>query len=187
MKIVIVAGSNRKAATSTRLAEYIQTIMEQEGNQVTLIDLFQTPVPFYSPDEDYEDHISLDGLKKAMREADAVVLTTPEYHSGISGVLKNALDHLGQEHFEGKAVLSVSSAGGAVAVSSLTQLQTIVRNLHGINSPEWISIGGDQRKSFQTNLTSNDIHPDMNKRVHGVVASFLQLAELVSRKKTHHS
>lgn len=38
-------------------------------------------------------------------------------------------------HISGKPVLSVSSAGGPVGVSSLTHLQSIMRNLHGVNSP----------------------------------------------------
>ncbi|SDN25821.1 NAD(P)H-dependent FMN reductase [Paenibacillus sp. yr247] len=182
MKITIIAGSNHKAATSTRLAEYIQHLMELDGQQATLIDLYQSPIPFYSPDDAHGGHEDLERFKRAMNEAEGIVLTTPEYHSGISGVLKNALDHLAQEHFNNKAVLSVSSAGGAVAVSSLTQLQTIVRNLHGINCPEWLSIGGDQRKSFQIGVAHSEIHPDVNKRVRRVVGSFLELAERLALK-----
>ncbi|MFC5449497.1 NADPH-dependent FMN reductase [Paenibacillus aestuarii] len=184
MNIVILAGSNRKEATSTRLSEYIQALMVQKGKQVQLIDLYQTPVPFYSPDEGYHNHPGLANLKKSMLEADAIVLATPEYHSSISGVLKNALDHLSKDHFGGKVVLSVSSSGGAIAVSSLTQLQTIVRNLHGINCPEWISIGGDQRKSFSTPVAET-IQPDVEKRVKHVVDAFLQLAGQMSKTKAH--
>lgn len=176
MKITIVAGSNQRAATSTRLATYIQHLATQDQHEVTLIDLYKTPLPFYTPD-DADNHHVLDTFKQAMLSADAIVLATPEYHSGMSGVLKNALDHVGQDHFHNKAVLSVSSSGGAVAVSSLTQMQTTVRNLHGINSPEWISIGGDQRKSFREDVHFDDIHPDVDKRVRRVVGSFLQLAE----------
>jgi azobenzene reductase len=175
MRITLITGSNHQAATSTRLTEYIQHLVQSHGHQATLIDLNKTPIPFYSPDDAHGGHEALEFLKRAMHEADSIVLATPEYHSGISGVLKNALDHLGQDHFHNKAVLSVSSSGGAVAVSSLTQLQTIVRNLHGINSPEWISIGGDQRKSFQTGVAYADIHPDVDKRVRRVVNSFLEL------------
>lgn len=180
MKVTLIAGSNHHAATSTRLAEYIQHLVTTNGHQATLVDLHQTPVPFYSPDDAHGGHEALENLKRAMHDADGIVLATPEYHSGISGVLKNALDHLGQDHFNNKAVLSVSSSGGAVAVSSLTQLQTIVRNLHGINCPEWISIGGDQRKSFQTGIAYSDIHPDVDKRVRRVVNSFLDLTALLS-------
>lgn len=182
MKITMIAGSNQRSATSTRLAEYIKHLATLEGHQVTLIDLYQTPLPFYSPDDANAGHEALEKLKEAMLEAEGIVLATPEYHSGISGVLKNALDHLGQDHFNNKVVLSVSSAGGAVAVSSLTQLQTIVRNLHGINCPDWISIGGDQRKSFQTGITYPDIHPDVDKRVRRVVDSFLKLTKQLAVK-----
>lgn len=179
MKIALIAGSNHQAATSTRLAAYIQHLVNANGHESTLIDLHQTPVPFYTPDDAHGGHEALENLKRTLLAADGIVLATPEYHSGISGVLKNALDHLGQDHFNNKAVLSVSSSGGAIAVSSLTQLQTIVRNLHGVNCPEWISIGGDQRKSFQSGVAFSDIHPDVDKRVRRVVQSFLDLTNML--------
>ncbi|MDR6554504.1 NADPH-dependent FMN reductase [Paenibacillus qinlingensis] len=180
MKITIVAGSNHSAATSTRLAAYIQHLAMQEQHDVALLDLFRTPLPFYSPEVEGDTHPALEAFKRAMLSADAIVLATPEYHSGMSGVLKNALDHVGQDHFKNKAVLSISSSGGAVAVSSLTQMQTTVRNLHGINCPEWISIGGDQRKSFRVDASFEDIQPDIDKRIRRVVGSFLTLAEQLS-------
>ncbi|MFE5319083.1 NADPH-dependent FMN reductase [Paenibacillus sp. NPDC056579] len=144
MKITILAGSNRKQSTSTQLCRYIQTVLEGKECEVTLIDLNQSPVPIYSPDVEAND-TNLLFMKQQLKDADGIVLATPEYHGAPSGVLKNALDHVGFEQFDGKVVLSVSSTGGAVGVSSLQQLQTIVRNVHGINCPEWISIGGDQR------------------------------------------
>lgn len=72
----------------------------------------------------------------------------------------------------GKAVLSVSSSGGSLGVSSLTHLQTIVRNLHGINCSDWISVG----------YGSNNFGPDnspldqgMKDRVRDAVDSFADL------------
>ena len=145
MKIAILAGSNRKDATSTQLARYIGKLLEAEGSAVRLFDCFETPLPFYDPDAESTDHPALEELKRTVFEADGVVLATPEYHGSMSGVLKNALDHLGYSQFDSKPVLAVASAGGPVGVSSLNHIQTVVRNLHGINCPEWISIGGDQR------------------------------------------
>ncbi len=179
MKIVIIAGSNRKSATSTRLAGYSQRLIGQKGHSVTLFDLYRSPLPFYSPDEYHQEHADLHALKRSLVEADGIVLVTPEYHGSISGVLKNALDHLGQEHFNNKVVLSVSSSGGAVGVSSLTQLQAMVRNLHGINSPEWLSIGGAQRKWFETEQDSYEIGQDIDDRIHRVIGSFLTLTQLI--------
>lgn len=185
MNIVIIAGSNRNASTSTRLAEYVERLIRQKGHNVTLFDLYRLPLPFYSQDESFLDNANVTDLNRLMLEADAIVLASPEYHGSISGVLKNALDHLGQEHFKGKAVLSISSAGGAVGVSSLQQLQSIVRNLHGINSPEWISIGGMQRKWFEIGQDGYEGGQEIQDRIHRVLGEFLELTQLVrSRKNT---
>ncbi|MCS7460163.1 NAD(P)H-dependent oxidoreductase [Paenibacillus doosanensis] len=144
MKIAILAGSNRKQATSTQLCRYIGSVLETKECEVTLLDLNELQIPFYSPDIE-SDNKNLQYMKETLKAADGIVLATPEYHGAPSGVLKNALDHVGFDHFDGKVVLSVSSSGGAVGISSLQQLQTIVRNVHGINCPEWISISGEQR------------------------------------------
>lgn len=144
-KIAVICGSNRKESSSTQLAYYIQRILREKEYEGTVIHLYRQPLPFYAPDENENHDPNLVHMKETVMEADGIVLATPEYHGSISGVLKNSLDHLSSEHFSGKIVLSVSSAGGAVGVSSLQQLHTIVRNLHGINCPEWISIGGAER------------------------------------------
>jgi len=172
MKIAIIAGSNRKESTSTKLCRYIRTIAEQHGHEVALIDLNATPLPLYSPDDDSTDS-NVQLLKDATKSADAIVLSSPEYHGSVSGVLKNAIDYLGFEQFDGKAVLSVSSTGGAVGVSTLQQLQTIVRNVHGINCPEWISIGGDNRKFADNGEPESE---NIRARVHRTVDYFLKLA-----------
>lgn len=182
MNIAIIAGSNRKYSTSTQLTQYLKTLIEQKGHEVKLHDLYQSPLPFYSPDESYSDHEGLKQYKATLIWADAIVLATPEYHGSVSGVLKNALDFVGQDHFRGKPVLSVSSSGGAVGVSSLTQMQAMVRNMHGINCPEWISIGGDQRKSFEPGKDSYEINQGMEDRIHRVLTSFLGLTKLVRGK-----
>ncbi|OPA77758.1 NADPH-dependent oxidoreductase [Paenibacillus selenitireducens] len=179
MNIVIIAGSNRKSATSTHLAEYIAKLIRQRNHQVTWIDLYHSPLPFYSSDQSYAEIAAVTDFKHAILQADAVVLASPEYHGSISGVLKNALDFVSKDHFSGKAVLSISSAGGAVGISSLQQLQAIVRNLHGINAPEWISIGGSQRKSFEASLDVYEVSQDIDDRIHRALGAFLELARLV--------
>jgi len=146
VNITIITGSNRKVSASTRTLRYIARLLEDKGNDVTIIDLWENPLPFYSPDDDYSQHPLIANLLQSVESADGLVFGTPEYHGSVSGVLKNALDFMGASQVSGKPVLSVSTSGGAVGVSSLTQMQAMVRNLHGINSPEWISLGGDARK-----------------------------------------
>lgn len=180
MRIAILAGSNRRESASTRMARYLQTRLRAIGHSTQLFDLRENPLPLYEPDSD-EWPASAAQLDRLMRESDAIVLTSPEYHGTISGVLKNALDYLGSEHFDGKAVLSVSAAGGAVGVSSLTHMQAIVRNLHGVNCPDWISVGGDQRRFGPDGEPADE---RMRLRVGKVLGNFVRLGELLQKEKS---
>jgi azobenzene reductase len=175
MNVIMIAGSNRKDASSTKVLKYIGGLLQNEGIEARLFDLHETPLPMYSPDSVHE-HEHVTKLKQWMTEANAIVLATPEYHSGISGVLKNALDTLSGEHFADKVVLSVSAAGGQVGSSSLQQLQTIVRNLHGINSPEWISIGGSQQAFTSSGVPQTQA---VENRIQRAVSYFVQLSNSV--------
>jgi azobenzene reductase len=177
MNIAIIAGSNRLHSASTQMAGYVEKRLSALGHSVRLYDLRVHPLPLYDPDGTTE-HEGARALGKLVSEADAVVLATPEYHGSVSGVLKNALDYLGVEHFDGKMVLSISSAGGAVGVSSLQHMQVIVRNVHGISCPEWISLGGDQR---QFDAGGEPLHVSVRSRVERVLGTFTRLAALVQR------
>jgi azobenzene reductase len=179
MIISIITGSNRKHASSTKLARYIEKLLMAAGHEVLFFDLYGKPVPFFDPDSRMNQDENLTELKAIMRQAQAVILSTPDYHGSVSGVLKNALDHLGFDEFDSKAVLAISSAGGAVGISSLTHLQAIVRNMHGIYCPEWISIGADQR-SFDAEGEPENLQ--IKARTNKVLKYFLSMAELLSVK-----
>jgi len=173
MKITIVTGSNREQSTSTKLCRYIATVLQEKEINVTLFDLYEKPLPFFDPSNRVTNDPNVHALIHAVGGADAVILSTPDYHGSVSGVLKNALDFLGFDQFDSKAVLAVSSSGGAVGVSPLTHLQTIVRNLHGVNCPEWISIGGENRGFTPDGEPENE---KVKERVNKVLAYFVNLA-----------
>jgi len=44
--------------------------------------------------ESYADYPDVAVLRATMKRADGIILASPEYHGGISGSLKNALDLL---------------------------------------------------------------------------------------------
>ncbi|WP_248930375.1 NADPH-dependent FMN reductase [Paenibacillus hamazuiensis] len=171
MKIALIAGSNRKDAVSTTLLRYIESQLKSQNIPVTFVDLYELQLPLFTPDN-WDFHPNARRLLEAVQGADGLVLASPEYHGSISGVLKNALDYMNPELVSGKTVLSVSAAGGPVGVSSLTHLQTIVRNLHGVNSPEWISIGAGYNSFGPDGAPADE---GMKQRVASAVRKFIEL------------
>lgn len=177
MNILIVAGSNRANSSSTKLARCVSRKLRELGASVECWELFRKPIPFYEPDYAPGGTKLDNNLAELLRlagEADALAFSTPEYHGAPTGLMKNALDWLEKKHVAGKAVLSMASAGGAVAISTLQQLQAVIRYVHGINCPEWISLGKDLR-SFSPE--GEPLHPDAVKRIALVTDYFYEFAK----------
>ncbi|MDF2922861.1 MAG: NADPH-dependent oxidoreductase [Paenibacillaceae bacterium] len=145
MNVIVLAGGSRKDASTTRLAGAVAAGIKTAGHQVFMFDLYEKQLPFFDPDLDYDGHPLVNELWTRFMLAHAIVLASPEYHGAMSGRLKNALDYLALEHFDGKAVLAVATAGGSMANGALTNIQAVVRNLHGINCPEWLCVSGGER------------------------------------------
>lgn len=176
MKITILAGSNRTNATSTALLKYIEKLLKDQQISVSFIDLSKLSIPLFSPDNG-DFHPNVQQMLTTIEEGNGLVIGTPEYHGSISGTLKNALDYLLPDRVEGKTVLSVSSAGGPLGVSSLTHLQAIMRNLHGINSPEWISVGNGPITFDSDGIPADK---DIRNRIQDAVHQFVELTRKVT-------
>ena len=80
-------------------------------------------------------------LQQTVKAADAVILSTPEYHGGVSGVLKNALDLMSFEEMSGKVFGLMSVLGGQSNSNALNDLRIIVRWVHGWVIPEQVAVG----------------------------------------------
>ena len=81
-------------------------------------------------------------LVGALRRADGVIVATPAYHGGLSGLIKNALDFTedlrsdARVYLEGRAVGCIVCAEGAQAMgSTLASLRAIVHALRGWPTP----------------------------------------------------
>jgi len=80
-------------------------------------------------------------LRQDVKQADGVILGTPEYHGSFSGVLKNALDLMGFDEFEGKMIGLVGVSGGRMgAFDAMNSLRNIGRALHAWVIPEQASV-----------------------------------------------
>jgi FMN reductase len=115
-------------------------------------------------------------LREEIREADGVILGTPEYHGSLSGSLKNMLDLMSQEQFEGKIVGLVGVAGGHTgAINSLNTLRVIGRNMHCWVLPQEVSVA-DSSKTFNDDGTVND--PGIEQRLRNIGRQVVKFASL---------
>ena len=90
MRILGIAGSLRKGSYNRGLLRAARELMP-EG--VELVEYDIRDLPFYDGDvETAGDPESVVALKDAIREADALLIATPEYNRGVPGGLKNAVD-----------------------------------------------------------------------------------------------
>ena len=110
--------------------------------RTTLVELSSYDLPFCDGRDDEESYgADVAKLRAVLRSAQGIVLGTPEYHGGYSGVLKNALDLMGFDEFEGKMVGLVGVSGGALGASNaLNDLRGVGRALHAWVVPEQASV-----------------------------------------------
>jgi chromate reductase len=90
LKVLGIAGSLRESSYNRALLRAARELLP-EG--VELVEHHLRDLPFYDGDvEAAGDPDSVAAFKEAIREADALLIATPEYNRGVPGVLKNAID-----------------------------------------------------------------------------------------------
>ena len=142
VRIVGICGSLR-SGSHTRMAVNIPLRGTQQiGVETKLTDLREDRLIFCDGEEEagsYPDDVHK--LRQDVRQAQGIILGTPEYHGSFSGVLKNALDLMGFDELEGKIIGLVGVSGEHLgALNALNGLRTVGRALHAWVIPEQASI-----------------------------------------------
>jgi FMN reductase len=141
-QVVGISGSIRPGSYTTMAVALALKGAEELQCETKLINLREYQLLFCDGKED-ESKFPKDvfRLREEVRQAQGIILGTPEYHGGYSGVLKNALDLMGFEEFEGKTVGLVGVSGGAMgAFGAMNCLREVGRALHAWVIPEQASI-----------------------------------------------
>ncbi|WP_300017640.1 NADPH-dependent FMN reductase [uncultured Roseobacter sp.] len=107
-----LSGSLRKASTNTKLLHEAARLFEDCAFSVADLNL-----PLYDGDVESAEGVpqAVQTLADNIAAADAVLISTPEYNKGPSGVLKNALDWISRtttRPWSGKPVAVMSAAAG---------------------------------------------------------------------------
>lgn len=136
MKMLVIGGGPRKTGRTKIAASFIAA-----SNQADYIDLSEQILPLFNGQEDQQELQVVKDLKQAVNNADAIILLSPEYHSGMSGALKNALDFLSSEQFKHKAVGLIAIAGGGKGgINALNNMRTVMRGVYANAIPKQLAL-----------------------------------------------
>jgi len=92
IRILAISGSLRRESYNSAL---INAMAKLAPNGVEIVIFNEMSlVPLFNPDRENENISAVKNLKTALKNADGLLISSPEYAHGISGVLKNALDWL---------------------------------------------------------------------------------------------
>jgi NAD(P)H-dependent FMN reductase len=90
-KILAICGSTRKTSSNLSLIKAIADLTVENFNIIIFTCIAK--IPHFNPDLDNETPPQeVVNFRKQLREAEGILICTPEYAMGVPGTLKNALD-----------------------------------------------------------------------------------------------
>jgi chromate reductase len=157
VRILGIAGSLRRESYN-RGALRAATELVPEGASIEIFEL--DAIPGFNQDEELQPPAKVVELKRLIREADAILIVTPEYNYSVPGVLKNAIDWAsrpyGDSAWNGKPAAIMGASIGAIATARaqyhLRQMMVFL-NMYPINQPEVMIGNAAERFDENGNLT----------------------------------
>ena len=140
-RIIGISGSLRRGSFNTALLRAALELMPN-GAELNIESI--AGIPLYNGDMEAAEGIPqrVAELKRAITEADGLLLSTPEYNNSMPGVLKNAVDWLSRPASDIKAVFGGkpvavmgASPGGFGTILSQNAWLPVLRTLgtsHGL-------------------------------------------------------
>lgn len=98
--MLIVCGSRRKPSRTRALTDYITEHARDTGLAAETLDLREHSMELFDGRERAEYNESTRDAVEIFLEADQYVIASPVYFGGISGALKNLIDHIPFEDFQ---------------------------------------------------------------------------------------
>jgi chromate reductase len=175
MRVLGITGSLRRGSYNHALLREAAERLPAGAEPVEFDRLGEIP-PY---DADLESEVTpepVEALRQAMREADAVIVATPEYNHSIPGVLKNALDWAsrpaGQSALTGKPALVIGASTGMFgAVWAQAETRKVLGALGGRVVEAELPVARAAELIRDGRL---ELSPDQSEQLEGL------LAELVS-------
>lgn len=155
-RVLGVGSSLRDKASSTTALSVALNLASKYGAETRLFDLRQNKLPLYDPGEN-NSNLEIKKISEDVSWADALILSTPDYHGSMSGAMKNFLDYFWAE-FAGKT-FGYICASHEKGLTAMDQMRTAIRQCYGWSMPYGVSI--NDREDF----TDGKMNPKLESRL----------------------
>lgn len=192
MKHVIV-GTNRPNSRTRKVADIVQNLYRDLGEEVGMIDLGKLPYPEITGD------YGNDGLTKAWREAvdivtgsEGLIIVVPEYNGSYPGALKYFVDHWKYpESFEGRPMCFIGLGGIFGGLRPVEHLQQVMGYRNAFQFPQRIFLmnifktlqDGELKDPVANELLKNQAI-GFQKFVRGLQGEMLDANSILKSKET---
>jgi FMN reductase len=154
VRIVGIGGSTSASSVTNRLVAACLGIAAERGAQTeSMLGEQLAALPMFGGDSAANAAVSR--MVEMVRGADCVLIGTPGYHGGMSGLVKNALDHLeflredSRPYLDGRAVgVIVAAAGWQACGTTLTSVRSTIHSLRGWPTPFGVTV--NSAESFES-------------------------------------
>jgi FMN reductase len=135
-----VVGSLQRNSVTRIVIHHVAEQLRKTGCNVDVLDFIKEPLALYNPDtaHDLPGYAELQGR---VDRADVIFLGTPDYHGGLSGAMKNFLDHFWHE-FAGKLFATIV-ASHEKGLTVTDQLRTVARQCYAWTLPYGVCLSED--------------------------------------------
>lgn len=178
MKIMVISGSPRQESLTTSVSEQVVELLKKKGMDIEVFDVSKELLPLYKDSAEDEKLAVVQKLVNMSSLADAFFILTPEYHNGMSGALKNALDFLSKQQFKNKpAAIVATTSNSKGGMNALINLRLVMRGLLAFVLPDQTVI--EWKDIEDANHTS---HSDGIDRLNNMIDHLVSLTCLTSQK-----
>jgi len=181
MRVLGISGSLRSGSLNSALLRAAAERLPAGAELVTYERLGEIP-PY---DEDVELAATptvVEELRQAVREADAVLIATPEYNHSIPGQLKNALDWVsrpaGKSALNSKPAAAIGASTGMFgAVWAQAELRKVLGALGGRVVEAELPVGHAKELLDGDRL---ELSPQQSEQLEEILAELISEAEIES-------
>ncbi len=150
-KILAFAGSARTDSLNKKLIKIAAAGASEAGADVTVIDMHNFQMPIYDGDLEQREGLPQNALKlkELMLTHQGFLISSPEYNSSISPLLKNTIDWTSRQSgsetplacYKGKvAGIMSASPGGLGGLRGLVHVRSILENIGVLVIPEQVAV-----------------------------------------------